>query len=205
MFYGVLQGGQVLLVKGPKEGRPVAEASMPDVPNGYKAVASYVDSGSSIQQVWSLVPVEGSAQDAAVALAKMQAASLADTEALKVAALYDEWSGDGVAYERGDRCRFQGTLVKCLQAHTSQPDWSPNAAAALWTVILPGQDGSCVEVGVWQQPESTNPYGMGDRVIFNGHLWESTHASNVWRPGDVGAPWTDLGEWDGGTTAGGVQ
>lgn len=205
MIYGILKGSAVETVSDPSEGRPISEAPMPKASDGYEAKASYVDGGTTINQVWSLVPVEGSVQDAAVALAKIQAESLDDTAALKVPALYDEWSGDAVSYKKGDRRRFQGTLVKCLQDHTSQPDWAPNAAPSLWSVILPGQDGSGVEVGVWQQPGSTNPYGIGDRVVYNGHLWESNHEANVWRPGDVGAPWTDLGEWDGGTSVGGGE
>lgn len=201
MLYGLLKGEDVVLVSDPDAGRPIAEAPMPEAPDGYEAVASYVDGGTSINQVWSLVPTEGSVQDAAVALAKIQAQSLDDTAALKVPALYDEWSGDGVAYEQGDRVRFQGSLVKCLQGHTSQPDWAPNAAPSLWAVILPGQDGSGVEVGVWQQPESTNGYSTGDRVIYGGHLWESIVDDNVDVPGtDNGFRWKDLGEWDGGTT-----
>lgn len=96
--------------------------------------------------------------------------------------------------------RFQGTLVKCLQAHTSQPDWAPNAAPSLWAVILPGQDGSGVAVGVWQQPSAESGYSTGDRVIHDGHLWESLVDDNVDEPGtDNGFRWKDLGEWDGGT------
>lgn len=138
----------------------------------------------------------------------MQAAKLDDGEALKVAALYDEWSGKGVKYYGPDdpdgnpqtRLRYQGTLVKCLTTHTSQPDWAPNAAPSLWAVILPGQDGSGVEVGVWQQPTAENGYSTGDKTIHNGHLWESLVDDNVDEPGtDNGFRWKDLGEWDGGT------
>ena len=208
MLYGIMKGDEVLLVPE-GEGRPIVEATKPEAPDGYEAVCTYADAGSTINQVWSLVPVQGTEAEAAVALAKMQAQELDDTQALEVAALYDEWSGKGVKYYGPDdpegnpqsRVRFQGNLVKCISTHTSQPDWAPNAAPSLWTLILPGQDGSGVEVGVWQQPESTNGYEEGDRVIYDGHLWESTQNDNVWRPGDVGAPWTDLGEWDGAEAA----
>ena len=200
MLYGIMKGDEVLLVPE-GEGRPVMEAAKPEAPDGYEAVCTYADAGSTINQVWSLVPIQGSETEAAVVLAKMQAQSLDDTQALEVAALYDEWSGEGVEYAAGDRVRFQGNLVKCLQAHTSQPDWAPNAAPSLWALILPGQDGSGIEVGVWQQPGATNGYSTGDRVIHAGHMWESTSDDNVWKPGAVGAPWTDLGEWDGADAA----
>lgn len=186
--------GDEVILTDPEEGKPIVEVPKPNEPDGYHADMSYVDTGTEIKQSWALVPDEGSAAEAAVTLAKIQAASLDDADAVKVQALYDEWSGDGVEYAVGDRVRFQGALCKCLQAHTSQADWAPNAAPSLWSLILPGQEGSGVEIGIWQQPDSTNGYDEGDKVLYNGHIWVSTQNDNVWKPGDVGAPWTDLGE-----------
>lgn len=213
MLYGVLKGTDVLVVSE-SEGRPIVEAQKPDAPKGYEAVDSYVDCGETINQVWTLVPVEGTETDAAVALAKLQAQALDDSQALKVVPLYDEWSGDGVKYYGPDdpdgnpqsRVRFQGTLVKCITTHTSQPDWAPNVATGVWVLILPGQDGSGMEVGIWIQPGPENAYQPGDKVIHNGHIWESTYtddqgSKNIWEPGVVGVGediWKDLGEWDGG-------
>lgn len=199
MVYGqVLGEDRVLVVPEGEGGKPIVESVRPEAPDGYEAVDGYVDAGTEIRQVWSLVPKQGTEADAAVALAKMQAAELSDGDAVKVPALYDEWSGDGVEYKQGDRRRFQGTLVKCLQNHTSQPDWAPNAAPSLWAVILPGQDGSGVTAGIWQQPGPENAYQKGDMVIHNGHLWESDFdGDNVWEPGQVGSHWVDKGEWDG--------
>ena len=199
MLYGIMVGERPSVVEE-GEGKPIVEAVKPDAPDGYEAVDSWTDTGTELRQSWALQPVEGTAAEAAVALAKMLAATRDDGEALTVAALYDEWSGDGVEYKQGDRRRFQGTLVKCLQNHTSQPDWAPNAAPSLWAVILPGQDGSGVEVGVWQQPTAENGYSTGDKTIHKGHLWESLVDDNVDEPGtDNGFRWKDLGEWDGGT------
>lgn len=214
MLYGIMKGDDVLLVDDESQGRPVVEASKPEAPAGYEAVASFADCGATINQVWTLAPLAGTGAEAAVVLARMQAASLSDADAVKVPALYKEWSAyetddggnyvldeDGAKipaeYKQGDRRRFQGTLVKCLQDHTSQPDWAPNAAPSLWALILPGQDGSGVEVGIWVQPGPENAYQLGDRVVHNGHLWESDYeGDNVWEPGQVGSHWVDLGEWD---------
>lgn len=212
MVYGqVLGEDRVLVVPEGEGGKPIVESVRPEAPDGYEAVDGYVDAGTEIRQVWSLVPKQGTEADAAVVLAKMQAAELSDGDAVKVPALYDEWSGNGVKYYGPDdpdghpqtRLRFQGLLVKCLETHTSQPDWAPNAAPSLWAVILPGQDGSGVEIGIWQQPSAENGYAFGDKTIHNGHLWQSdydpdgTLGGNVWEPGTVGSHWVDLGEWDG--------
>ncbi|GAA3187772.1 carbohydrate-binding protein [Dactylosporangium siamense] len=38
----------------------------------------------------------------------------------------------GVAYRTGAQVTYQGVGYACLQAHTSQVDWSPVAAPVLW-------------------------------------------------------------------------
>lgn len=198
--------GEHVLVTDEAGSKPIVETAAPEAPDGYEARYAWVDTGEAIEQSWSLVPVEGSAAEAAVELARIQAQGLSDADAARVPALYDEWSGEGVKYYGPDdpegnpqsRVRFQGSLVKCITTHTSQPDWAPNAAPSLWALILPGQDGSGVEVGIWQQPGSTNGYSTGDRVIYGGYLWESLVDDNVDVPGtDNGFRWKDLGEWEG--------
>ena len=185
-----------LLVTEAEGALPIVLAEEPTAPEGYKTRCSWREASGTIQQVWELVPVEGTAEEAALALARMMAEGLTDEQAALVPALYGEWGGGAVGYKVGDRRRYKGKLYRCLQDHTSQPAWTPVDAPSLWAEVLPGQDG---EIGPWAQPDSTNPYRMGDRVTHNGHLWESTHDANVWEPGAVGAPWTDLGEYPGET------
>lgn len=45
------------------------------------------------------------------------------------------WSGAGVAYAIGDKVTYNGSTYQCLQAHTSQPDWTPDATPALWQLV----------------------------------------------------------------------
>lgn len=115
------------------------------------------------------------------------AQNLEDEKALENAELFPAWNPDGCEYKTGDRVRADGTLYKVLQAHTSQPTWNPGAAAALFAEVLPGQGGT--EIGEWVQPDSTNPYMEGDRVIFNGSTYESLIDNNVWSPADYPAGW----------------
>lgn len=117
----------------------------------------------------------------------VQAVDLTDEQALAVKSFYPEW-GTGVAYGVGDMALFDGALYKCLQGHTSRADLAPRAAVSLWAEVLAGQDGT--EVGEWKQPESTNPYMKGDRVIHNGKTWESSIDNNVWEPGVYG--WAEV-------------
>lgn len=43
-----------------------------------------------------------------------------------------DWSGDSKAYKVGDKVTYNGKSYECIQAHTSQEDWTPSATASLW-------------------------------------------------------------------------
>lgn len=122
-------------------------------------------------------------QEAAIIMAKIQAESLPEEQALQVKALYDSWSGDGVAYKTGKYLTYKDILCKVLQNHTSQTDWTPDTASSLYAKVLTDPSGKVLP---WEQPQSTNPYKKGDRVTHKGKTWESLVDSNVWEPGAVG-------------------
>jgi hypothetical protein len=112
--------------------------------------------------------------------------ALTDETALDTIDLFPAWRV-GEAYAVGDRVQYGGQLYRVVQAHTSQADWTPDIVPALFAPILPGQDGT--EPGEWVQPDSTNPYKKGDRVIFDGHVYESLIDGNVWSPSAYPAGW----------------
>jgi len=118
------------------------------------------------------------------------AAVMDDESAVDFPALFPMWNPDGVTYETGDRVRYGETLYKVLQEHTSQESWTPDDAPSLFAEILPGQGGT--DIGEWTQPDSTNPYMTGDRVIFNGKIYESTIDNNVWSPAAYPAGWREV-------------
>ena len=88
-------------------------------------------------------------------------ASLTDEDALEAIELFPMWQTD-TAYELGVRVRYQGELYRCEQAHTSQPDWTPDAVKALWTPVAePG------EIPVWVQPTGAqDAYRLNDKVYY---------------------------------------
>ena len=57
-----------------------------------------------------------------------------DENAVKVIDLYPVWMV-GIAVAKDSRYQYNGKLYKCVQAHTTQADWTPNVTPALWTVI----------------------------------------------------------------------
>lgn len=120
------------------------------------------------------------------------AETLSDAQALQVPMLFDEFDGNGVAYEVGKRVLYNDTLYKVIQAHTSQAEWTPIAAPSLFAkVINETIDGSIPE---FEQPDSTNPYMKGDRVIFNGKVYESLIDNNVYSPEAYPAGWKEITE-----------
>ncbi len=73
------------------------------------------------------------------ALIEKAAVSLDDDDALEAVELFPAWA-IGKAYATDERIRYGEKLYRCVQAHTSQADWTPDAAPALWTeVAKPGQ------------------------------------------------------------------
>lgn len=62
------------------------------------------------------------------------ATTLDDTTALTGIELFPKWQSSK-AYSVGDRVQYNSTLYRCVQAHTSQNDWTPDATPAMWAVI----------------------------------------------------------------------
>lgn len=190
MLYGNLVNEMVILTPDQSKGRPIIEVDPPtNIPAGYHATSRFRDNGTSIAQVWDIVPDAGTAQDAAVQLAQMQAAKLSDDEALKVPALYPEWTGNAVVYPTGDRVLYNGMLYKSIETHTSSDATSPIDSPQNWVKVVPS---SCGEtVADW---ESGHIYNKGDRVTRRGNIYESTMDSNIYEPGVFGSEsyWTQI-------------
>lgn len=108
---------------------------------------------------------------------------LDDVQAESVTALFDDWQS-GIAYAVGDRRQYDGLLYRCVQAHTSQADWTPPAVPALWVRT------STEEWPEWVQPTGAqDAYAKGDKVSHNDKRWTSDVDANVWEPGVYG--WTE--------------
>lgn len=118
------------------------------------------------------------------------AVSLGDEDALEAVELFPAWKPD-TAYTADERIRYGEKLYRCVQAHTSQSDWTPDVTPALWTeVAKPG------EIPVWKQPTGAqDAYNKGDRVWYpekNTTVYESTIDNNVWSPADYPQGWMEV-------------
>ena len=118
-------------------------------------------------------------------LIEQLAITLDDETALTGVELFPVWA-IGKAYAVDDRVQHGGTLYKCVQAHTSQADWTPDATPALWVVV------TVEEWPEWVQPTGAqDAYAKDAKVTHNGERWISDVDSNVWEPGVYG--WTKQG------------
>lgn len=104
--------------------------------------------------------------------------SLPDDLAQFSVAMYPHWTGDSMHYPKDYRVQHEDVVYKCLQEHDSQPTWTPTDAPSLWAkVLVPSED-----IPDWEQPDSTNGFMTGDKVRYNGHVYESTIDNNIWSP-----------------------
>lgn len=215
-LYGIKMGDSVMLTDA-RSGKPIRIFEAVEPPEGYEGYAVWEENQSTLDYIWRLRHIEGTVEESALKLSKLQAKSLPDAYALEVPALYDEWIAGQTYYGPdsesgypGDRIRYKGVLYKVLQGHVSQADWTPGVTPSLYAKVLPGQEGNEPEEGYgeWVQPDSTNGYSMGDRVSHNGKIWESIFdGSNVWEPGAVGteALWKDITDEVSSDDQGGVE
>lgn len=108
------------------------------------------------------------------------AIALDDETALTGVELFPAWTV-GKAYAVSDRVQYNGALYKCVQAHTSQADWTPDTTPALWVVV------SIDEYPEWVQPTGAHDaYNTGDKVSYNGKHYICTADANVYAPGVYG-------------------
>ena len=107
-------------------------------------------------------------------------ASLDDESALQGIELFPLWQTD-TAYAVGDRVRYDEVLYKCVQAHTSQAQWTPDITPALWTEV------SIDEWPEWKQPlGAQDAYRIGDKVSHLEKHWVSTLDYNTYEPSVYG-------------------
>lgn len=118
------------------------------------------------------------------------AVSLDDADALSAVELFPAWS-ETAHYDTDERVRYGGVLYRCLQPHDAQSGWNPVDAVSLWAkVLIPDPE----VIPEWEQPDSTNPYMKGDKVRYNGKVYESLIDNNIWSPEAYPAGWQEVDE-----------
>lgn len=114
-----------------------------------------------------------------------------DTTIIDCEDLVDAWQAD-TDYSVNDIRKFDGQVYRCVQAHTSQADWTPSQAPALWTVKhTKNKD----KPKPFVQPQGAHDAYMKDEVVLfeiDGvmKLCISKVDNNVYNPADYPQNWT---------------
>lgn len=111
---------------------------------------------------------------------ELASSTMTDENALTAVELFPMWKA-ATAYDVGVRVQYNDKLYKCIQAHTSQADWIPDATPALWVEV------SVEEYPEWKQPTGAHDaYNIGDKCSYNGKHWICDINGNVYAPNVYG-------------------
>lgn len=99
------------------------------------------------------------------------ASTMSDEDAMKYPELFPKFSDDKT-YPKGQRVRINGELHKA--AATSQ---GKNSGG--WKKVKAFDRTGIPE---WEQPVKKRGYKVGDRVMFEGAVYESTEKNNIMSP-----------------------
>lgn len=121
---------------------------------------------------------------------EQRANSLPADVALEVPALFKKWAAGEVFEEdqMNEVRQYNGILYKIVQPHTTQADWTPDITPALWKVVQP--EGVIAD---FVQPTGVHDaYMIGEKVKFNGSIYESIIDNNVYSPTAYPQGWKKL-------------
>ena len=96
----------------------------------------------------------------------------------------------GRHYAKDDVFQYEGKLYKVLKGIVSQEQYKPNETPSEYLPMQP--DGVIPE---WRQPTGEHDaYNKGDKVIFEGIVYESLIDGNTWSPADYPQGWKEQKE-----------
>lgn len=119
---------------------------------------------------------------------------LTDEHKQMFTSLYPLWLPD-MDLSVGDKVVYEDDVYEVIQKHVSQLDWLPSLVPALYKIfyqrVVENEDGDEVEVipNFVQPIGSHDSYNIGDKVLFDGKVYESVMYNNVWSPSDYAEAW----------------
>ena len=112
---------------------------------------------------------------------------LTEEEQVNFYSLYPAWKPN-ISVFAGEKYQHLGLLYKVVQSHNTQLDWEPQNVPALFVRVAAPK-----EIPDWVQPTGAHDaYQTGDKVRFEGSIYESLIDTNVWSPTAYPAGWKKL-------------
>lgn len=121
------------------------------------------------------------------------ASDLSQEELNDLMDLYEDWKAEE-SVNVGDVRKYANRLYRAIQAHTTQADWTPDSVPALWNVYTPPatEDGEEIIPDFVQPTGSHDSYKKGDKVRFEGKVYESLIDGNAHSPAASPASWKSV-------------
>ena len=102
---------------------------------------------------------------------------------------WEPWKG----YRIGEHVVYGDTIYRILQSHRSQHDWKPDQLPALYTPANKATEDPVDGYPEWVQPTGGHDaYNTGDKVTFEGKVYESLMDGNTWSPTDNPTGWQEI-------------
>ena len=125
------------------------------------------------------------------------AKDLTDDQKQEILSRYEDYKVDK-AYQEGDKFTYQGKIYEVIQAHTSQTTWIPSETPALYKeflkVKIQDEEGNTSEVvAEFRKPTGAHDaYQKGDKISFEGSIYESIIDANVFSPSEFADGWKKI-------------
>ena len=125
------------------------------------------------------------------------AKDLSDNQKEEILSRYEEYQ-DNKEYKEGDKFTFDGKIYEVIQGHRSQADWIPSSTPALYkeflSVKIKDEAGNESEVvAEFKKPTGAHDaYQKGDKVSFEGAIYESTIDNNAYSPFEYQQGWKKI-------------
>ena len=114
------------------------------------------------------------------------AANQSDETLIDNKAAFELWHA-GMQVIVGQILRYGEDIYRCIQAHTTQEDWTPDKVPALFVRV------SVEEFPEWVQPTGAHDaYMKGAKVSDEGKHWISNKDYNIYKPGLVPGDWSEV-------------
>lgn len=125
------------------------------------------------------------------------AKDLSDNQKEEILSRYEEYQEDK-EYKEGDKFTFDGKIYEVIQGHRSQANWIPSSTPALYkeflSVKIKDEEGNESEVvAEFKKPTGAHDaYQKGDKVSFEGAIYESLIDNNAYSPIEYQQGWKKI-------------